>query len=113
MYLRQLFIKGFRNFKEITVNFDRHCLIIGSNDVGKTNLLQALRILLDKGFSIYDYELKESDFFAYSDCRQIVIRAYFADITEECITSRITGISDEGDLVLEFQAERQPRKTNK
>lgn len=111
MYLRQLFIKGFRNFKEITVNFDRHCLIIGSNDVGKTNLLQALRILLDKGFSIYDYELKESDFFAYSDCRQIVIRAYFAEITEECITSRISGISDEGDLVLEFQAERQPRKT--
>ena len=65
MIIKTLYIKGFRNFKEVTVNFNEHSLIIGANDVGKTNLIYALRILLDRSFSDYDYELAESDFFAY------------------------------------------------
>ena len=39
--------------------------MIGANDLGKTNLIYALRILLDRSLSDYDYELAESDFFAY------------------------------------------------
>ena len=64
MILKKLYIKGFRNFKEVTVNFNEHSLLIGANDVGKTNLIYALRILLDRSFSDYDFELAESDFFA-------------------------------------------------
>lgn len=64
MRLKTLYIKGFRNFKEATINFNNQSLIIGANDVGKTNLLYALRILLDRGFSDLDLELKESDFYA-------------------------------------------------
>ena len=67
MILNKVYIKGFRNFKEVTVNFNKHSLIFGANDVGKTNLIYALRILLDRGFSDYDYELKDSDFF-YNSC---------------------------------------------
>ena len=79
--------------------------MIGANDVGKTNLIYALRLLLDRSFSDYDYELTESDFFAYEETREIVIRAYFENITEDCILARLPGkISDEGKLVLQYTA---------
>ena len=105
MRLKTLYIKGFRNFKEVTVNFNEHSLMIGDNDVGKTNLIYALRILLDRSLSDYDYELAESDFFAYEDTHVIVIRAYFDSITEDCVIARLPGkISDDGKLVLQYTA---------
>lgn len=105
MQLKTLYIKGFRNFKEVTVNFNEHSLMIGANDVGKTNLIYALRILLDRSFSDYDYELAESDFFAYEETREIIIRAYFDDITEGCLLARLPGkISDDGKMVLQYTA---------
>lgn len=55
MHLHHIYINGFRNFKEATVSFNKHSLIIGANDVGKTNLIYAMRLLLDRGLS--DYEL--------------------------------------------------------
>lgn len=51
MLLQKVYIKGYRNFKETTVNFNNNSLVIGANDVGKTNLIHAMRLLLDKGFS--------------------------------------------------------------
>lgn len=105
MQLKTLYIKGFRNFKEVKVNFNEHSLMIGANDVGKTNLIYALRILLDRSLSDYDYELAESDFFAYEDTHEIIIRAYFDDITEECLLARLPGkISDDGKMVLQYTA---------
>lgn len=105
MIIKTLYIKGFRNFKEVTVNFNEHSLIIGANDVGKTNLIYALRILLDRSFSDYDYELAESDFFAYEDTHEIIIRAFFEDITEEFVIARLPGkISDDGKMVLQYAA---------
>jgi putative ATP-dependent endonuclease of OLD family len=107
MQLDKIYIKGFRNFKEATVNLNKHCLIIGANDVGKTNLIYAMRILLDRGFSDYDYELQESDFYAYEDTDSIVIRLYFSDITEDCVVSKMGGLlSDDGNLVLQYEAKR-------
>lgn len=105
MQLDKLYIKGFRNFSEATVNFNPHCLIIGANDVGKTNLIHALRILLDRGLSDYDFELKESDFCAYDETKEVVIRAYFSKVVEECVTARMPGkISNDDKLVIQYMA---------
>lgn len=105
MKLSKLYVKGFRNFKEATVNFNNQSLIIGANDVGKTNLLYALRILLDRGFSDLDLELKESDFYAYEETNEVIITAFFEDIKEECILSKMKGdISGDGKLVIKYQA---------
>lgn len=105
MLLKKLYIKGFRNFREVSVNFNEHSLMIGANDVGKTNLIYALRLLLDRSFSDYDYELAESDFFAYEDTHAIVIRAYIDSITEDCVIARLPGkISNDGKLVLQYTA---------
>lgn len=111
MQLDKLYIKGFRNFNEATINFNPHCLIIGANDVGKTNLIYALRILLDRGFSDYDFELKESDFCAYSDATDVIIRAYFSKLTEECVVSRLAGkISDDDKFVVQYKAKLENGK---
>lgn len=88
MQLKQVYIRGFRNFKEAIINFEDHTLIIGANDVGKTNLIYALRILLDKGFSEYDFELVESDFYAFEETSKITIKAYFTNIIEEVTIQR-------------------------
>ena len=51
MRLEKVRIKGFRNFDDTEVIFQKKTLIIGANDVGKSNLLYALRILFDKTIS--------------------------------------------------------------
>ena len=53
-------IEGFRNYDNETINLESKTLIIGSNDVGKTNLIYALRILFDKSISDSDLELSDS-----------------------------------------------------
>ena len=113
MHLDHIYIKGFRNFKEVTVNFNKHSLIIGANDVGKTNIIYAMRLLLDKGFSDYDFELKDSDFFAYDDTNEVVIRIYFTEVTDECVVARMPGkYSDDGKMVLQYRATRENNKVD-
>jgi len=105
MHLDHIYIKGFRNFKEVTVHFNKHSLIIGANDVGKTNLIYAMRILLDRGLSDYDYELNDSDFYAYEETNEVIIRIYFTDVSDDCVVARMPGkISNDGKLVLQYRA---------
>jgi len=113
MEIEQLYIEGYRNFKKATINFNQHSLLLGANDVGKTNMISALRILLDRGYSEYDYELKDSDFFAYDDTSSVTIRVYISDLVEECVLARMNGkISDEGKLVLQYKADRKEGKVD-
>ena len=66
MRLEKLHIKGFRNFNDTEIVFQKKSLIIGANDVGKSNLLYALRLLFDKTINEHDLELSESDYNSYS-----------------------------------------------
>ena len=56
MRLEKLRIKGFRNFNDTEIVYQEKSLIIGANDVGKTNLIYALRLLFDKTLSERDLE---------------------------------------------------------
>jgi putative ATP-dependent endonuclease of OLD family len=48
MFISNINIKNFRNFKDISVDFrDGINLIIGQNNAGKSNLLRALSIIFD------------------------------------------------------------------
>jgi len=55
-------IKNFRNFKDVDVNLGHKQVIIGENNVGKTNFLRALQLILDPTLSDEDRTLDESDF---------------------------------------------------
>lgn len=62
MELKRLTVKNFRNFKEVKeIQLSNQNVIFGMNDVGKTNLLYALRFLLDR--KIRKDGFRESDFF--------------------------------------------------
>ncbi len=63
LYISRVFIKNFRNFKNIDVNLDHKQVIIGENNVGKTNFLKALQLILDPTLSDEERMLEESDFF--------------------------------------------------
>jgi putative ATP-dependent endonuclease of OLD family len=107
MEINQVKIKGFRNFKDATINFSQKSLIIGPNDVGKTNLIFALRILLDKSLSDVDIEPKDSDFYAYEDTNTFLILIKFTDVTEDILRSRFRErISADDELFLGFRANR-------
>lgn len=109
MVLAKVVLKGFRNFKSATINLNKKSLIIGSNDIGKTNLLHALRILLDRGFSDYELEPKDSDFYAHEDVNNYRITLYFTDVTDDCVISKLKGkISADDKLVLRYEAFRDP-----
>lgn len=82
--------------------FQKKNLIFGANDVGKTNLLYALRLLFDKTISDSDLELNESDYNAYSGSESIEITATLSNITEDCLLSIFGGCVKDGKSVIRY-----------
>jgi len=107
MILATVKLDGFRNFKKAKINLNKKSLIIGANDVGKTNLLWAIRLLLDRGLSDYELEPKDSDFYAFEETNEFGIALYFEDVVEDCVVSKLKGkIGDDNKLVLSYRAYR-------
>jgi len=112
MKLKTVHISGFRNYKDEIINLEKQTLIIGANDVGKTNLIYAIRLLLDRSFNEYAFELKETDFYAYEEINEVCITLYFEDLIEDCIVARLGKyISDDGKMVLRYVAKRNNNKS--
>jgi len=61
-YISKVLIKNFRNFKDVDVNLNHKQVIIGENNVGKTNFLRAIQLILDRNLSDVDRDLSVSDF---------------------------------------------------
>lgn len=85
MYLKYLQIVNYKNLKSVRFNFSQGAnTIIGENDCGKSNAVNALRILLDDSYYYNSKKLKDSDFsYDLSEWRGhwIIISAVFVDIT--------------------------------
>lgn len=100
-------IRNFRNFYKAKFVFQKGVnVIIGENDSGKTNALQAIRLLLDCRLNWYEKEIVEE---LFSDCLQnwkghvIIISLKFAELDisyeEQAMLQYITGNdNDEGSL---------------
>lgn len=102
MKLHKIHIKGFRNFDDAEIFFEKKTLIIGANDVGKTNLIYALRLLFDKTISEQDLELCDSDYNAYSGTGTIEITVTLCNVTEECLISTFAGSVKDGILMIRY-----------
>ncbi|MCT3804190.1 AAA family ATPase [Elizabethkingia anophelis] len=110
MILAKVKLIGFRNFKNATIRFNEKSLIIGSNDVGKTNLIWAIRLLLDRSLTDFDIEPQDSDFYAFEETNNFKITLYFADVIEDCVVSKLKGkISDKDELILRYEGYRDPK----
>lgn len=99
-------IEGFRNYDNETINLANKTLIIGSNDVGKTNLIYALRILFDKSLSDKDLELNESDYNSYIKAKKVVITVCIKNITEDCLRSTFSGAIKDGSTYIQYKNEK-------
>lgn len=62
LFISKVKIKNYRNFKDVDVRLGHKQIIIGENNVGKTNFLKALQLILDPTLSDEDRMLEESDF---------------------------------------------------
>jgi predicted ATP-dependent endonuclease of OLD family len=71
MELNRIIIKNFRSIKDSTIYFDQNCkILIGKNEVGKSNILKAIAALFgkyvvsskDKRKRIKNEEIKDDDF---------------------------------------------------
>ena len=86
MYLKYLKIKNFKNLESATFEFQKGSnVILGENDSGKSNAMQALRILLDDSYYFSTKNLRESDFsnsLGNWKGHWIIISAFFDEISE-------------------------------
>jgi putative ATP-dependent endonuclease of OLD family len=62
MRISRIIIKNFRNFKSLNVKLGEHAVVLGENKVGKTNLLFALRLILDPSLPDSARRLRLEDF---------------------------------------------------
>ena len=64
MHLSRIQVSNFRNFHDLDVKLGRTSVVVGENNVGKSNLLFALRLILDPRLSDSSRMLREEDFWA-------------------------------------------------
>ncbi len=62
MHISNIRIENFRNFHELDVAIGEHAVIVGENKIGKSNLLYALRLVLDPSLPDSARQLKVEDF---------------------------------------------------
>jgi len=62
MRISRIQIENFRNFASIDINLGEHAVIVGENKIGKSNLLYALRLVLDPLLPDAARQLREEDF---------------------------------------------------
>jgi len=114
MQISQVKLKGFRNFRNATINLSSKSLILGCNDIGKSNMLHALRILLDKRLSPADLDPQDSDFYVHEETNEIEILIEFSEVYEDCVLAKLREhVSDEGRTYLAYRATRDPVSNSK
>jgi putative ATP-dependent endonuclease of the OLD family len=62
MRINRIQIDNFLNFHHFEIHLDTHAVIVGENKVGKSNLLHALRLVLDPRLPDYERKLRLEDF---------------------------------------------------
>ncbi|MCG8613780.1 MAG: AAA family ATPase [Pseudomonadales bacterium] len=94
MQLANLSIRNFRNFESVSIPLNGNVVLLGENRVGKTNLLFAIRLVLDPTLPDSARHLKLSDF--WDDCDltqdpQIEVHLDFADFDRDvALTALLT-----------------------
>lgn len=107
MYLKEVQIRNYKNFLRERFLFQKGVnVILGENDSGKTNLMQAIRLILDKRLEWHEKELTEKMFSeSLVDWRGqiIIISLRFSELDfdkeEEAVLKYISGNqSEEGSI---------------
>ena len=111
LFISRVVIKNFRNFKNVDVCLGHKQIIIGENNVGKTNFLRALQLVLDPTLSDEDRMLQESDFNDFiknpmENKEEILIEIYIDNYDQNktilAVFQDATVMTEDGKEVLKF-----------
>ena len=86
MYLSKLGVRNFRNFEAADIPLAGNVVLLGENRVGKSNLLFAIRLVIDPTLPDSARQLKLSDFWDGCDLEsnpQIEVHLEFADFDSD------------------------------
>lgn len=93
MYISDVKILNFRNFLEFNVSLNEGLsIIIGENNVGKSNFLEALSLIFNSNYSLRKRSLQQEDF-----CNNLIIQEEWPEIT---IEATLRGIETEDELAV-------------
>ena len=113
MLFKNIHIKNYRNYKDINIDIANHNVFLGLNDVGKSNLLNAIRLILDR--EVRKNNCVETDFYLRNTEEPIVITLsidisdYQSDDTAK-IRAKMKGVSlsEEEILYIRLTAKYDP-----
>ena len=77
MYINKVVIENFRNFKSFEIELKAFTIIIGENNIGKSNLLEAISLVLSNDIQAYKkrrLEIEDINFEAISEFKRNIIR---------------------------------------
>ncbi len=84
--LDSVIIKNFRNINDLILNFSDFNVLVGENNIGKTNILMAIYKILKMNESPYRVRFSEEDFYfdknTNTRSEKIIIQLNFMDLTE-------------------------------
>lgn len=92
MKIHRIQIRNFRNFKKLDVMLGEQVVIVGENKIGKTNLLHALRLVLDPSLPDSARQLQKTDF--WDGLGDSLTREHSIEISVE-----LTDFEDDEDLM--------------
>lgn len=104
MRIHKISISNFRNFRQCEFSLDADAVIVGENKAGKSNLLYALRLLLDPRISEYDRKLRIEDF--WDGLRRPLTRDNSISISVEL--TDFEGNADQLAVLGDYLVEREP-----
>lgn len=86
MKLKSIYIKNFRNINELTLDFSDFTILVGENNIGKTNILMAVYKILKMDESPYRVGFSEEDFYLDDTTNkrsdEIIIELIFEELNE-------------------------------
>lgn len=85
MYISKLSIKNYRTFRDFSINLKPLTLIIGENNIGKSNLLDCIGLIFSQDVSYYKRRTLELADFNYDTVLELKRQIRDTDITPETI----------------------------
>lgn len=84
MYISKIIVQNYRNFSSLELDLQSFTLIIGENNVGKTNLLNAIGLILSPDISFFQKRVLETDDFHYQTIlsfkKQVIAESDFSKL---------------------------------
>lgn len=84
MYISKVDIKNYRNFKDFSIELKPFVTVIGENNIGKSNLLEAMFLVLSHDISVYKkrkLEIEDFNFQCIDELKKSIVEKNGNEIT--------------------------------